>query len=509
MNNSGNYPSIQMLTPRFELDQDDEFVYLKIHISNIRFSAAAIEMVINDNVFVFSLPPYYLRLRFPKSLIENEDATSKFDSREECINIRLPKLNKGENFPDLDLGAKLLARLNEPSNTFNDPRIKEKPTSLIQEVDVSNGIINDNENAKQGSTQYSQLAQEALDYDWEIPQVMPPPLTDLKAAVKYGFDNQYSEYLTPSVANGNDINELSDPDHLQPDDRIMERLIKENIKFDMEYYANDYITARYLSDENDGIKSALQFICPYAKLFHENESKSNVKIEFSQKEQDLMNDLPRKSYLIDDPRPLYYTVLCILFSYSYEARSFQGETTIESAWTIGKLSPQISCLDSQLIQSNNQTEKNMIRIIILTMSRRALDYPLYRHYDLIKKTWMDVYWILRCGKRAVLKELLAARELFRKHDIYYVYCKILMDDLCAWVLRDDGCNDIVLRNLAHASRKALEKVTKNDIVFEKIIRDEAASNSDEAGEAEEEEFSFLNLLDVEDLADEAYLASQG
>lgn len=143
------------------------------------------------------------------------------------------------------------------------------------------------------------------------------------------------------------------------------------------------------------------------------------------------------------------------------------------------------------------------------MSRRALDYPLYRHYDLIKKTWMDVYWILRCGKRAVLKELLAARELFRKHDIYYVYCKILMDDLCAWVLRDDGCNDIVLRNLAHASRKALEKVTKNDIVFEKIIRDEAASNSDEAGEAEEEEFSFLNLLDVEDLADEAYLASQG
>jgi len=67
-----------MLTPRFELDQNDEFVYIKIHIPNIRFSAAAIEMVINDNVFVFSLPPYYLRLRFPKSLIENEDATSEY-----------------------------------------------------------------------------------------------------------------------------------------------------------------------------------------------------------------------------------------------------------------------------------------------------------------------------------------------------------------------------------------------------------------------------------------------
>lgn len=52
-----------MLTPRFELNQDEEFVYIKIHISNIRFSAAAIEMVVNENVFVFSLPPYYLRDR--------------------------------------------------------------------------------------------------------------------------------------------------------------------------------------------------------------------------------------------------------------------------------------------------------------------------------------------------------------------------------------------------------------------------------------------------------------
>ena len=501
-----------MLTPRFELDQNDEFVYLKIHISNIRFSAAAIEMVINDNVFVFSLPPYYLRLRFPKSLIENEDATSEFDSKEGCIKIRIPKLNKGEYFPDLDLGAKLLARLNEPLNNTSDQRIKEKSTSLIQELEVSNELVNNFENAQPGSNHYSQLAQEALDYDWEIPQIMPPQLTDLQAAVKYGFDNQYSEYLMPSVANGNDINELSDPDHLQPDERIMERLIKENIKFDMEYYANDYITAKYLPEESDGIKGALQFICPYAKLFQESESKSSVKVEFSQKEQDLMNDLPRKSYLIDDPRPLYYTVLCILFAYSYEARSFQGETTIESAWTIGKLTPQISCLDSQLIQSNNETEKNMIRIILLTMSRRALDYPLYRHYDMIKKTWMDVYWILRCGKRAVLKVLLAARELFRKHDIYYIYCKILLDDLCSWVLRDDGCNDIVLRNLAYASRKELEKVTKSDIVFEKIIRDEATANTDGADEIEEEEeeeeFSFLNLIDVEELSDEAYLASQ-
>lgn len=485
-----------MLTPRFELNQDDTFIYVKIFISNIRFSAAGVEMVINDNVFVFSLSPYYLRLRFPKSLVENEDATSEFVPNEECIKIRLPKLNKGEFFPDLDLSAKLLARLNEP--TSNVQSEKQKP-SLIQEMDI------DDNSSGNTNNQVNEIEQEATNYDWEIPQTLPTPITDLKMSIKYGFNNQYSDYLTPSLANGNDINEISDPDHLQPDDRIMERLIKENIKFDMEYYANDYITAKYLSeDESNSILDAIKFISPFAKIFNESKSKSDIKIEFSTEENDLMNNLPRKSYLIDDPRPCYYTILSLLFSYSYEIRSFQGETTIESAWTIGKLTPQISCLDSQLIQSNNKTENNMIKILILTMARRALDFPLFRHYDLIIKSWYDVYWILRCGKRGVLKVLLKVRELFRKHDIYYIYCKILLDDLCSWVLRDDGCNDIVLRNLAHSLRKEVESLDKKDVVFEKIIKDE---NEEGKGEDDDGEFEFFNLLDVEELADEAYNAS--
>lgn len=481
-----------MLTPRFELDQDDDFVYIKVHIANIRFSAAAIEMVVNDNVFVFSLPPYYLRLRFPKSLVENEDAHSEFVPKEECIKIRVPKLNKGEFFPDLDLSAKLLARMNEPS--IDD---KQKKVSMIEEMDVSNDNIESVKN----------IEQEGQDFDWEISQQLPPIMTDLQKSVKYGFNNEFSDYLTPSLSNGNDINELSDPDHLQPDDRIMERLIKENIKFDMEYYANDYINMKYLVDTemgDDGIQNAIKFISPFTKIFNASKSKNNVEIEFTQQEKDQMNDLPRKTFLIDDPRPLYYTILCILFAYSYERRSFNGDLNTESAWTIGKLTPQISCLDSQLIQSNNETEKNVIKIIVLTMARRALGFPLYRHYDLIIKSWLDVYWILRCGKRGVLKALLEVRELFRKHDVYYVYCKILFDNLCSWVLRD-GCNDNVLRNLSHALKKEVENLSKKDIVFEKIIRDETVGTDE--GNEKDGIFEFLNLEDIEELADEAYQQS--
>ena len=59
--------------------------------------------------------------------------------------------------------------------------------------------------------------------------------------IKYGFNNQYDNIVGVSVANGNDINELADPENTPENARIIERLIKENIKFDPEMYAADYI----------------------------------------------------------------------------------------------------------------------------------------------------------------------------------------------------------------------------------------------------------------------------
>lgn len=304
--------------------------------------------------------------------------------------------------------------------------------------------------------------------------------------------------MEATISNGNDINELSGPDELKPDDRIVERLIKENLKFDPEYYANDYLTAKYIPDESR-IKEVLKWELPEKKQFLNNQDTlakdGHIPITFDQKQQDLMADLPKKSYLIDDKKPIYYTIVCLLFAYCYEIRSNEGDSNIESGWTIGKLTPQIACLDSQLLQSNNCTEKNMLRVVVITMERRALSYPLLRDYGLVKKSWEDVYYILRCGKRGVLKAILSAREFFRYHDVYYVYCRILLDDLCSWILRDDGCNEKVLRNLAHALRKVVSSVQKKDIVFEKIMTEDS------------DEMEFVNINDVEELAEESYKES--
>ncbi|KAG7840386.1 hypothetical protein KL942_002337 [Ogataea angusta] len=451
-----------MITPRFEVSQNDEFVVIKVRISNIRFSSKAVEMVADDDKFIFSLPPYYLRLRFSGSIVDDERAKAEFVPNEESILIRMPKLTKGEVFSDLDLPAKLLGRIENA----------EKKPPLIEEVGETNNL--------------ESLAQEAQDFDWEVEQVEQPP-APLVPQFFYGFNNQYSNMMEVSLSNGNDINELSSPDKMDPDERINERLIKENLKFDPEYYANEYLTQKYFPQDSN-IKQILCWENPI-RIQHKNHSETELTTE----EHERMMDLPRKSYLVDNVRPLYYTIVCLLYGYLYELRQNEGELTVESGWTVGKLVPQLSSLDSQLIQSNNKTETNMLRVIALTMARRSLCYPLIRNYEMVTTVWEDVYCTLRCGTKAVLKTLLACRELFRFHDIYYIYCKIWLDDLCSWTL--NNASDTVLRNLGHELRKTVAEIKKQEIVFEKILAEDS------------EELEFVNLTDIEELAEISYRES--
>ncbi|GME98024.1 unnamed protein product [[Candida] boidinii] len=412
---------------------------------------------------------------------------------------------------------------------------------LIQEMDIPQ--FNEKQ-VEPATEQMDTIETEGSTFNWEIEQKLPeevPNFTELSNVAKYGFDNQYSNMMDVSLANGNDINELSKPDVMNPDDRIIERVIKENLKFDPEFYANDYLIIKYKDDESidddkmyssimswkpiwkkkysawskaqQETKAKIEILKNSADLVIESENNAlpklemHVKVDFTSEEEKLMLDLPKKSYILEDPRPTYYTLVSLLFAYSFDLRENEGDHTVESAWSIGKLAPQISCLDSQLIQTNNSTETNMIKVVVLTSSRRSLCYPLHRHFDLIKQVWDDVYYILRCGKRAVLKCLLDLREQFRFHDIYYVYCLILLDDLCSWVLQD-SCSELVLRNLAHQVRKESSAMTRKDLIFEKIMgtpEDDVMKDSEDSTNSQaEEELEVINLEDIEELAEGAY-----
>ena len=329
---------------------------------------------------------------------------------------------------------------------------------------------------------------EGEQFNWEVKQDVPtnPDLTSTATdnsdvnlkPIKYGFNNQYDNIVGVSVANGNDINELADPENTPENARIIERLIKENIKFDPEMYAADYIMKVHpeQDDENKNFKELIDWKNPLIQKFlkwykadkqlPEAERTSIMPVEFSKEEQEKMMNLPRKSYLIDDSyKPeILFTTICLLFAYHFDLRENEGDHNIESAWTIGKIVPQFSFLDSKIVIENNY---NVLRAAIITCIRRALTYPYHRNFDMITKVWDDVYYNLRGGKRLVLKALLDLKELFRFHDIYYVYDKIWLEDLCAYLI-SDNVSEATIRNLAHDIQKRCQALRKQISPLKKL-----------------------------------------
>lgn len=488
-----------MITPKFSIEQDDEFIIVTVQISNIRFVSTDVEVNINDNMLIFHLSPYYLRLRFDQQLIDDERSSANFIPGQEAILIKAPKLNKGEKFTDLDLHSKLLARITaDPSS----PRYNIGST-LIEEVNSNSNTIAETESTttvahdKQSET-IPQIAQLGEAFNWEIEQNLNVNDNEIMHGVKYGFNNLYDGYIGVSLTNGNDINDIFDPEHSGVQERIKQRLQKENNSFDDEYYASEFLLQKYGSEEEldiNRINSILKFTPPLIQQHLSQAEKNNndlnkMECPFTEFENNQMqNNLSKKKYLLIDPEIIklnYITILNLLFSYNFDQLENEGDKTSESVWTIGKLTPQISCLDQHLIlipevkqdDTNGEllrevkpaeTEKkppSIIKESIVTGVKRSLCYPLHRNYNLAMRAWEMVALTLAGGKRLIIKSLLAIHELFRFHDVYYVYNKCLLDDLCTWFIAQG--NDQIISALLVELRQQLNSVTKNDIEFDCI-----------------------------------------
>jgi protein SHQ1 len=401
-----------MITPQFACDQDEEFVLLRIRAPYLR--ATNIEFVVDDDLFVFSLSPYYLRLRFPGKLVDDERATSDYDLSTGVISVKIPKENKGEDFADLDMISKLLARKG------GDQEPRKKP--LIVELDDDSQPTNNPEDFPD-------------DFDWEISQ---EPATVPSVSVKYGFDNGYSDRIGLSVANGNDINELSSPETLSPEERHKERMILEDEKFDPDYYLADLM-------DNPDIGEFILWQCS--------------PVELTSDDNDRLTKLSKRKPIVTNVRETYIGLVSFLFGACYDCRINLGDSTVESAWTVGKLCPQLSCLDGDF---------PTVGSIMVCCSRRALAYPLYRHWELVIKVWQDVYAILLNGKKAILKKLVDLLRTFET-DLYVVYNQIWIEDYTLWI---QYAQDTVIRSLAHEMHKV--NLTKEEIGWDIEELEEAA-----------------------------------
>ncbi|KAI8646986.1 SHQ1 protein-domain-containing protein [Parasitella parasitica] len=420
-----------MITPTFKVDQDNDSVSITINTPYVR--AQDVDLHVEGSEFRFYLRPYFLRLHLPGNIIEDDNSKAVYDPSAGQFNIQVAKETKGQHFPDLDLLTKLLARTGEKNS--NEP--KKPLIEVIGSDEQKKATLNDDE------------IQDAIDFNWELPQKVPFAEDQLSIATQYGFNDQYNGYFTHIHETMNEISEISEPEKSTIKSRREERIASENARFDEDYYCMDFVN-------NEAIQELCKFKTIYAKelkrvqanqksgqvnksMIQEigpvdttgdlemdklsiNDTKDTL-LKFTSKEEAAMRSLPNKEYLLSYEKGTYLGLVDLMFAYSYNYRVTEGDNNVESAWCIGRISPTLSSLE----------QFTVIKDVLISSYRRALTYPLYRSLHLCEKVLSDVYILFKLGKRAILKALLDMKDIFDHHDVYYVYSKIFLDDYCVWI----------------------------------------------------------------------------
>ncbi|KAH9001776.1 SHQ1-domain-containing protein [Lactarius akahatsu] len=362
-----------MLTPRFSCSQNDRSVVVSVYCPAVR--ASEIEIHVSDALLTTSL-------------------LLSYDPASGYLMLTLTKQNPGENFPDLDLLGKLLAP--PPQNAHRGPAIE-----VLGSQDSPNEYL------------------EAAANDWSVRQTIPDTLPTLETSLHkpYGFLNAYTGYFLHVATTENEVNELgADAEILSPLDRRARRLQHEDSKWDPEHYMADFA-------DSEQIEELLAWTHPYLAS-----SSSVGDVVFTDGENATMLRLPRREYIASpqETRALYLTLVTLLFSYAYDARTTQHDPTPESAWTISALTPAFSALDPPPYPSGDIDVRELAQSLTPSY-RRALAFPLYRH----AARTPDV--LLACGTRTVLRCLLELRAILDAHEVYYVYSRIWLDDFCRWI----------------------------------------------------------------------------
>lgn len=394
-----------MITPLFKVDQNEDFVFINIRAPYIK--ATSLQFEVADDVFVFSLPPYYLRLRLPGMLIEDEFMDSQYDLKTNEVKCRVSKLNKGEEFKDLDMLSKLLATKKQTNVS--------KP--LIQEVDDEN---------------YEYDSDIDFEEDIEIEQNLSEPLESGKS-IAYGFNNQYTEHIGVSVHAGNEINELDEPETTPPAERLIQMKEKTMKKFDPQYY---------LADLNDD-----EMIQELIKFDFITDFELNAVMH------DRLVKLGNRKFLLSDPKSIYLGLVPLVFAWAYDHRTNMGDLTVESSWTVGKLSPSLCFL---------YNDYHKMKDLIIDCSERALSQPLYRHWQLIISTWGDVLKIFENGKKALLFVMVKLLEIF-ENEVHFCYRQIFIEDYAIWV---QYASEKVIESLFSELNKAIHDLSKRDVRFQ-------------------------------------------
>ncbi|XP_053201495.1 protein SHQ1 homolog [Panonychus citri] len=412
-----------MITPNFKINQDPRYIHLLIKAPMAKIGETSVAF--DDEMFCFHSKPYYLRLHLPGKLA-TQDGSEKIDwdgEKNEFV-ISLLKATEGEHFNDLNMLTKLLTKPNHQKNI--------KLNSGIEVLD-------------------QEVTEDQEDYDWYIDQSEWTE-DEQKSLMgeKYGFANRYSGILSRFLDEIGDLLELKQPETTDNCERKELRLQKDKEMFDEDHYWFD------LYEQKDTIKDLISFKLDWEKTTDCDSCNFNDEQIFR------MKNLPKREYLLSKKEKfqLLLGLIDILFAYSYDMRTTEGEHTCESGWTIIKLSATLSWL--QIHSTLPET--------LVTCVQRSLVHPLYRNWNLSLKVINDVYQILTKGRSFIIKCLLDVHRILNESgDLQYIFNDLYITDYCVWI---QNVREETFRSLAEAMKKI--EITKEMIGFDLQIIEKAA-----------------------------------
>lgn len=417
-----------MITPAFELSQEQHFLTITIHVPYAR--ASEFDLYIDGEDFKLYAKPYFLRLTLPGRIVEDGREKASFDVDKGLFTIRIPKETPGQHFEGLDMLTALLA-----------PKGSRSAKPLVEEMEGS--AVTEEE--------------EEEEFDWQIDQTPYVVTTEeeLNSLCKYGFGNQRAGVFTRLQDELGDVIDVKSPDNTTAAERRQNRLAAEQAKFDPDHYLADLF-------EDDYIHHLLKYQPWWIEAKNEREKKLRTCLEqhaeeatvtFSEEEKEQLRKFTNKSYLLDKKasQQVWISLVDIILAYAYEVRATEGETNVESAWNIRKLSGTLSWLESY----------NSIQNVLESCGRRVLCYPLYRHFKLIVAAIHDTSVILQLGKACVLKCLLAIHRIFRENDPAYILNDLYISDYCVWIQKAKSKKVVALAEVLLKT-----KLRKADLGFE-------------------------------------------
>lgn len=406
-----------------------------VRVPHIKVSE--IDFYLDHCEFKLSAAPYFLRLTLPHPIVENGRERAQFDHESGSLTCFIPKLNHGQLFPDLDLLTTLLA----------PPRRDASAVPMVQ-------VLSSSDRPPASNT--------PLDFDWQQESASTveesadlPPL--VPQAVGYGFNRAYSRVFAPYADELSDILDSPLPESLALVDVRAARLLSEEERFDPDHYLADFV-------DEDGTIGELVRFKPQCVLDYELRKASSdtadtaAVLVFTEDEQRAMLELPNREHLLlaGHDKVLALGLVDLLFAYAYDVRTTMGDATVESAWTICKLSAQLSWLD----------ELHSLDDVWRSSMRRSLTFPLHRSWTLSCKVWKDVKVMLKLGRRMMLRALLAVRHLLERAEQRRLLARIYLDDYCIWLQHVD---EELLRAL---TREVLAVEPQRAALFECIDLDE-------------------------------------